>query len=326
MTAKFEPNRVVKGVPTGGQFDEKTKTEPDAPAIFNTDYERARFDLLRQHKYVPADRVTISSGTSSRTWWNQAATTGEFDGDGGFRRMSTAPDNVGSMRQRYKGKDFALTMPSVTSVRRMAGTLDKGEPFDIPVSVPNGDGTETMGHVRVRKNSDGTWDAQPLGNVAEKDQAALGAGVKSMLEARRVTGHLDNATKKEMLADFRETRRQNFAKRSVPVTSGWVDSVGFDEGERQVLMTTKSGLSYRYPFGKDIQRALIDSPAPGKFINETMKGSGEVRVDECMSCHRSYTNVGTHQCPAAKRKDGPTAGVRAAAAHLAKKHAPKAAS
>ena len=81
-------------------------------------------------------------------------------------------------------------------------------------------------------------------------------------------------------------------------------------------------MTYSYPFGKDIQRALIEAPAPGRFINKTLRGSGEVRVDECMSCHRTYASVGTHQCPAARNSAGPHASVKQAAGsiHNAVKH------
>lgn len=308
-------NRVQAGIPEGGQWSETAKARPPVPT-FGRNYEQSRYDMLRANKFVPADQVKLSGGTATK-WYQAAEATGEFNTEGGFERMSRSPKAIGSLRQTYRGQDFALTMPSVTSVRRMAAEVDpRGTPFDIPVSTPDGKGGQTIGWVRVSQDKGSGWNVQTLGDRTNSDSATVGAGVKSMLEARRITDHLDGKTKKDMIADFRETRRQSFAKRSHKLKSPWVDSVGFDEHEKEVLVTTTSGRSYRYPYGKDVLEAIRTTHKPGQYINKVLKGTGEVEVSECQQCHRTFTSVGTHQCPAGRRKDGPHMRTRHAATKL----------
>jgi hypothetical protein len=291
-------NRVPKGVPSGGEFAEGRRGETQLHTL-DQSYLDTTAKVLREQAFVPARRVIAKTG-SPPTWWNNATVVGEY---GGFARMDRSPKNIGSMRKTYKGKDFSLTMPSVTSVRRMGDQMNTDQPFDIPISTPRGDGTEELGWVRASRDKGGRWHVQALGDMKPEAREALSEGVRSMLEARRITGNLTDKDRSKLLADARERKKRHLRAGTAPVNSTWIDSLRYDHGNRAMVMTTDSGKTYAYQVPPKVYQQVATSYAPGKVINTHIKGkAAEAQVDQCHQCKRFYTTVGTHRCPAGKSR------------------------
>lgn len=300
-TTSKSQNRVPKGVPTGGEFAEGRRQETRLHTLDQA-YLDTTARVLREQSFVPARRVIAKTGTPP-AWWNNSTIVGEYDKHGGFARMDRAPKNIGSMRKTYKGKDFSLTMPSVTSVRRMAEQMNADQPFDIPISTPRGDGTEELGWARVSRSKGGRFHVRALGEMTPEAREALSEGVRSMLEARRITGNLANKDRKELLADARERKKAHLRKGTAPVRSQWIDSLRYDHGNRAMVMTTDSGKTYAYQVPPKTYQQVATSYQPGKVINTHIKGKvAEARVDQCHDCNRFYAAVGTHRCPAGKSR------------------------
>lgn len=307
-------NRVPAGVPAGGQFAEGRKPESDLPHL-DASYVDRTADILKKHQFVPARQVIAAPGNASH-WWNNHKVSAEYDVRGGFERMNRAPKSVGSMRKTYRGTDFSITMPSVTSVRRMADTLKTGQAFDVPISTPGPNGSQVHSWVRVARSKNGRWKARALGKMDEHTRAGLSESVNSMLEARRIEDNFAGRKRTELIEKARQRRLDSLREGTTPVRSSWIDSLRYDEGNKAMVMTTESGKSYAYDVSKDVFDNVSTAYSPGRIINREIKGQvAEARVEQCGQCNRFTADLGGHRCPAGRRAGGtPPASVRRDAA------------
>lgn len=316
-------NRVPAGVPTGGQWAEGRRAEASLPAL-NTSFLKERVATLMEHAFMGATMAMSKMGKARGNWsygstgaldskgetlWERTRSLGEYDSQGGIPRMSRRPKDVRSLLRNYQGKGMSVTMPSVTSVRRMAKEVGPGRAFDIPVSFPGPDGTTTDGWVRVMKNKGrGGWSTRALGAPDEKTHAYMSEAVNSMLEARRITGNLNTKDVKTLIheRDDRNVRRQQSSKAAKKVTSGWIHSVRYDHGSRQIVMTTKTGKSYSTHGSLFEYERLAQAKAPGRVFNE-MKKTHDIRQSiQCESCNQYFPVTSAHRCPAGTSAHGPS--------------------
>lgn len=293
-------NRVPAGVPEGGQFAEGRRAEAELPRLDRHYIDRTS-QILATHHFVPARQVIAAPGTAN-DWWNNHKVSAEYDARGGFERMDRSPKAISSVRKTYRGEDFELTMPSVTSVRRMADTLKTGEAFDVPISTPGPSGAQVHSWVRVARGKDGRWKTRALGEMDDTTRAGLSESVASMLEARRIEGNFTGRKRAELIDAARQRRLEALREGTPPVRSTWIDSLRYDEGNRAMIMTTDSGRSYAYDVSKDVFNTVSSSYSPGRIINREVKGKvAEARVEQCGQCNRFTADLGRHRCPAGRR-------------------------
>jgi hypothetical protein len=57
-----------------------------------------------------------------------------------------------------------------------------------------------------------------------------------------------------------------------PVSSSWVDSVGFDEDTQEIVILTDRGDEYRVPGSPETFLALVNAPSVGSYARILLRG------------------------------------------------------
>ena len=309
------PNRVPKGVPTGGQFAEGRRDEVMVD-IGSDDELRSviaerRSALLGKGWLQPAAvsaALDIHTSAHRAEWWDRNFVLAEYDNTHGdypqmpddYTPSMTAGRSIAGNRRThrmcYRGAGMAVRMPSVTSVRRFAKESGSTT-FDVPVSAVH-PGGEVTGWVRVTRGADGSFAVRGLG-FSQTDSAYVAESVQCLLEARRPSRALAE------VGDILERRRSRAAAlgaRVEPVRSGWVEKLGYDKATGTMVMTT-GARRYGYDIPIDTYREVASSRSPGRVFNRLVKNrSTRIEVNECPNCHRIHVATVEHRCPP---KEGP---------------------
>lgn len=328
MNASSGPiNRVPPGVPTGGQFAQKTSGEADLtlddpagdwrmPGVL-----AERRKLLADAGYVPAAALPASidptSTANRREWWDQSFALGEYgDARGDYAQMPddftpsmttgrSLEGNRRTHRMCYRGAGVALRMPSATSIKRYASQSPSAT-FDVPVSATHPGGTVT-GWVRVTRGDDGTWATRGLG-FSPADSAYVAEAAQAVLQARRPSRALAEVGD---LLDRRRQRATVMGTRMEVAHSTWIARLGYDKGSSTMMLGTSgtaTSAPHRYGFKvpAEVYQAVARSGAPGRVFNQVIKGRAtRVEVDECPSCHRFSTAGAGHRCPPRESRRNP---------------------
>jgi hypothetical protein len=87
-----------------------------------------------------------------------------------------------------------------------------------------------------------------------------------------------------------------------PVSSSWIDSVGYEDDSDTMVVTTKRGDTYGYDVGRSTFDTIVESSSPGRAYNELVKGrTDRKQVSRCQACARFTTAGAPHACAASHR-------------------------
>ncbi|WP_246295970.1 hypothetical protein [Arthrobacter wenxiniae] len=305
--------RQPKGIPVGGQYAAYAHAEPGnvLAAARHRQAMAERRELFRAQGFVPAATLrTLTSPTTTAhrdEWWNNNFVAAEY-GAGGKNYPQMPDDNTPSMhegqamsgkrrthRMNYGNNDIQLRMPSATAIRRFSG--DNGNPtFDVPVSVSLRGGAPVQGWVRVTKTGPHTWETTTLGGAGASNGPAseqVAEAVAAVLESRRVTTAL--AKVPDLLA-ARKAREAAKGAALTPVSSSWINEVGFDENTN--TMATRIGDKlYGHKVSKQFFEAMKTSERPGQVFNKLVRAHQRTAVTQCGTCFRFTSALVKHTCP-----------------------------
>ncbi|MBG0738882.1 hypothetical protein IV500_05530 [Paeniglutamicibacter antarcticus] len=302
--------RQPKGIPVGGQYAAYAHAEPGAVlAVARHRQAMAiRRDLLRTHGFVPAATMQAMNAPTTtehrEEWWNRNFVAAEYRAEGkSYPQMPD--DDTPSMhtgqamsgkrrthRMNYGNEDIQLRMPSATAIRRFSG--DNGNPtFDVPVSVALKGGAPVQGWVRVTKSGPHSWETTTLGGNGGPAGEQVAEAVAAVLESRRVTMAL--ARVPDLLA-ARKAREAAKGAELSPVSSSWIDEVGFDENTN--TMATRIGNKlYGHKVSKQFFEAVKVSERPGQVFNKLVRAHQRAAVVQCGKCLRFTSALVAHTCP-----------------------------
>jgi hypothetical protein len=305
--------RVTRGVPEGGQWSARSHAEADVdlsgvPKV--ADVASQRLAELAELGYVPAValRTDLSPQSAARRgdWWDDHFASAEYGHDrGGYRQMPDdfTPGRTGGQalsghrrthRMCYSGSGVSVRMPSATSVRRFSA--EQPGTFDVPVTAEIG-GASVQGWVRVTRTGD-RFHTSALGFGAGAEPHVAEA-VSAVLEARRPSMALREC------GDLLERRRARLEAAGTPlqpVSSSWIDSVGYEDDSDTMVVTTKRGDTYGYDVGRSTFDTIVESSSPGRAYNELVKGrTDRKQVSRCQACARFTTAGAPHACAASHR-------------------------
>lgn len=307
--------RQPKGIPVGGQYAAYAHAEPGAVlAVARHRQAMAqRRELFRANGFVPAatlQAVNAPTTTEHREeWWNRNFVAAEY-GTGGKSYPQMPDDNTPSMhtgqamsghrrthRMNYGNKDIQLRMPSATAIRRFSG--DNGNPtFDVPVSVSLKGGAPVQGWVRVTKTGPHSWETTTLGGKGDAGDQVSEA-VAAVLESRRVTMAL--AKVPDLLA-ARKAREAAKGAELSPVSSSWIDSIGYDENTN--TMATRIGDKlYGHKVSKQFFDAVKNTERPGAVYNKLVRAHQRTTVNQCGKCSRFTSALVSHTCPSGHKAE-----------------------
>lgn len=294
---------------SGGRYTEMLRPEPvvDLAGTFGAD----RIEQLKAAGYAaPVAYQPRAADTDG--WWVEHFAAAEYGTAGGT--IPKLPDDStpgmtggGSLsghrrthRVRYRGQGAEFQMPSATAIRRFAAAGNRV--FDVPVTVTRPDGVQVAGWVRVAGGGY-AWTSEALGFGEGSDNAAVAEGVAAILEARRPSLGLVEAGNL-LVRHRRSLSRVGVEGRTV--SSGWIRSVGYDQVNQVMVMSTDSGRAYGYKMHKSVFDAVAGASSTGKAYNALVKHRREgVSVEQCAGCGRFYVTV-PHVCPPgeADRREG----------------------
>ena len=328
MRSNFLPNRVPRGVPTGGQFAPTNHHEPtgveltDDASAREDDFEAFladRRERIRAGGYVapaamPRSAVDPRSSAYVREWWEAVHATAEYGHEAGaYPQMPDdyTPSRKGGQsltghrrthRVAYRGAGVVMRMPSATAIRRYAGELMKTDAFDqdagtvtfdVPVTATS-PGGEATGWVRVTHSLDGTWATRALSFPPEA-QGYIAEASQCVLQARRPTRALSET------GDLLERRRMRAAEIGTKldsVRSAWIRAAGYEPASGTMVVTTATH-EYGYKVPAAVFSRVRTSKQPGGVFNQLVRGRAQrVEVRQCEKCGRfTAADIVTHRCP-----------------------------
>ena len=329
MRSNFLPNRVPRGVPTGGQFATTNRPEAtgvelaeDAPPREDDVFEAFladRRERIRAGGFVAPDamaRAAVDPRSSAyvRQWWEAVHATAEYGHEAGsYPQMPDdyTPSRKGgnsltghrrTHRVAYKGAGVVMRMPSVTAIRRYAGELAKSDAFDpdtetvtfdVPVTAIS-PGGEVTGWVRVTHSLDGTWATRALSFPPEA-RAYVAEASQCVLEARRPTRALAETGD---LLDRRRLRAAEIGAKLDHVRSSWIRAAGYERASGTMVVTTATH-EYGYKVPAAVFSRVRTSKQPGGVFNQLVRGRAQrVEVRQCEKCGRfTAADIVTHRCP-----------------------------
>ncbi|WP_422758830.1 hypothetical protein [Paenarthrobacter sp. C1] len=323
--------RQPKGIPVGGQYAAYAHAEPGAVLAVARHRQAmaVRRELLRAQGFVPAATMQAMNAPTTtehrEEWWNRNFVAAEYRTEGkSYPQMPD--DNTPHMhsgqamsgkrrthRMNYGNKDIQLRMPSATAIRRFSG--DNGNPtFDVPVSVCLKGGAPVQGWVRVTKTGPHTWETTTLGGNGGPAGEQVAEAVAAVLESRRVTTALAR------VPDLLKARKEREAAKGAalsPVSSSWIDEVGFDENTN--TMATRIGDKlYGHKVSKQFFDAVKSSERPGQVFNKLVRAHQRTSVEQCGKCRNFFSSLVSHTCPSGHK---PESGIGLAHVERARKRA-----
>lgn len=303
-----------------GQFAGHVQAEADPDAVLSgtaplADPEalRDRLRILRSgQRYVPARALGAADLSDPEAFWAAEYETAEFaDPTVAFPKM---PDDFTPKRTEgrslqglrrthratYTGEQIDLLMPSVTSVRAYAETVNGA--FDIPVQATDKTGRQVTAWVRCSRTANGRWMTSGLGFEGD-DNAVVSEAVAAVLEARRPRQALK--TVGNLLAAHRD-RIAGGGIEVHPVHSSWIKGFGYSAEDGMTVMETlpsetKKGLTrlgklYGYRTSEVEYRAALNSHSPGAAFSQLIKGKPRMDLGQCSKCGNVYAVAHTHVC------------------------------
>ena len=308
-TAYLNTPRAPKGTSIGGEW--QAQGHDDSGVILNpgSDAWTQRLHTLQSAGYVSATPTPTSlppkSAAGVSAWWDQATVTAEYGhADGDIPQMpddntpSHGSGNALSGHRRthriaYTGGDLTIRMPSRASVDRFAAQ-NQHRTFDVPVSVDTPDGHRIQGWVRCTPGSAGEWDCHGLGLDGDSE-VHVAEGVAAVLEARHPRTAL--TTVGDLVAR-RKLRNEQHGFQAQPMTSSWIDSAGYNDETRTMVMAT-GGRVYGYKMERARFDRIANSYSPGRAFNALVKNrQRRVEVAQCGQCGRFTSDEVAHTCPA----------------------------
>lgn len=301
-------SRQPKGIPVGGQYT--THAHPESGitlhAAQNLQAMAERRELLKRSGFIPA--TTLQAATAPTTtehrseWWDRNLVAAEYRTGKAYPQMPddyTPAKTLGhamsghrrTHRMNYGNNDIQLRMPSATAIRRFS--KENGNPtFDVPISVSLKGGAARQGWVRVTQTGPHTWEATALGGGGDS-AAQVSEAVTAILESRRPSIAL---TAVPDLLEAHKARKAAQGTELAPVTSKFIDEVGYDEATG-TLATRIGAKLYGHRVPKDLFQKLKDADRPGAVFNQLIKPQPGAGVTQCGSCGRAHLTSVRHTCP-----------------------------
>lgn len=301
-------SRQPKGIPVGGQF--ATYAHPESGITLNAAQNlqamAERREMLKRSGFIPA--TTLQAATAPTTtehrseWWDRNLVAAEYRNGKAYPQMPddyTPAKTLGhamsghrrTHRMNYGNGDIQLRMPSATAIKRFS--RENGNPtFDVPISVSLKGGAARQGWVRVTMTGPHSWEATALGGSGEASDQ-ISEAVSAVLESRRPSAALSAVP--DLLAAHR-ARKAAQGTPLAPVTSGWIDSIGYDENSG-TLATRIGAKLYGHKVPKDLFLKLKDADRPGAVFNSLIKPRPGAGVSQCGTCGNAYIAGAAHTCP-----------------------------
>lgn len=325
-------SRQPKGIPVGGQFS--TYAHPESGITLhsaqNLQAMAERRELLKASGFIPATTLQAANApttTEHRSeWWDRNMVAAEYRTGKAYPQMPddfTPAKTLGhamsghrrTHRMNYGNGDIQLRMPSATAIKRFS--KENGSPtFDVPISVSLKGAAPVQGWVRVTQTGPNTWETTALGGGGDS-AAQISEAVTSVLESRRPSSALVG------VADLLEAHRARKAAQGTelaPLTSKFIDSVGYDEATG--TMATRIGAKL---YGHRVPKALFDkvkdSDRPGALFNQLIKPSIGAGVSQCGTCGRAHVVNVRHTCPKGHKTESGISPEYTAAARRRAEHA-----
>lgn len=329
MDTTYQP-RQPAGIPVGGQYATREHAEahigldtpvassqrpvfPPVPAVPTYGYfgNQERHEALMSRGYVPPTWLLAVDDPNSTeniaAWWEQKAIAAEHRDDQGTRIPQMPDDYTPSMtrgrsvegnrrthRMRYTGSGITLRMPSATAIKRYSRDEARGT-FDVPISIRNEtNGATLTGWVRVTRTGPNSWSTEGQGFGDGDANVKVSEAVSAVLEARRPTRGLAEA------GDLLERHRAKLAGRGTQMTgvdSSWVSALGYSETDQVMFTRTGTGQVYGHQVSRDIYKAVMAHPSPGRAFNKMVKGNPRAQVARCESCQMVHSTARRHTCP-----------------------------
>ena len=300
-----------------GRFDGHIRSEvDDAGAVLSAgaqplDNPEALADRLRvlrsTQRFVPARAFGQVQAADPEQFWNAGFETAEYaPPQVAYPKM---PDDFTpnrtegralsgqrrTHRARYQGNQVDLLMPSVTSVRAYANTINGA--FDIPVQATDKAGNQITAWVRCSRTPNGRWMTSGLG-FGGTDDAIVSEAVASVLEARRPRQAL------KTVGDLLASRRERVASAGIGMTevkSSWIGRFGFSEEDGMTVMETlptdkRPARLYGYRTGRAEYNAAVSAEKPGTVFNQMIRKHPRVELGACPNCAMVYALNHQHTC------------------------------
>lgn len=302
-------SRQPKGIPVGGQF--ATYAHPESGITLNAAQNlqamAERREMLKRSAFIPATTLQAANAPTTtehrEEWWDRNLVAAEYRSGKAYPQMPddyTPAKTLGhamsghrrTHRMNYGNGDIQLRMPSATAIKRFS--KENGNPtFDVPISVSLKGGAARQGWVRVTQTGPHTWEATALGGGGGESAAQISEAVSAVLESRRPTAALSAVP--DLLAAHR-ARKAAQGTSLAPVTSRFIDSIGYDENSG-TLATRIGAKLYGHRVPKDLFMKLKDADRPGAIFNTLIKPRPGAGVSQCGSCGNVYVAEARHTCP-----------------------------
>jgi len=300
----------------GGSAAPTVTLTPQQPAPLAT-LIASRKDALTHASFIAAQATASAgaTGEANRTdWWSRSFGNAEWRSGTGYPKMPDdfTPSGLGghaitgnrrTTRRWYRGRDVAVRMPSVTSIKRFSQESNGGT-FDLPVQIQF-QGDDMQGWVRVTQHGP-QWSVTGLG-MSKADDARISEAVRALLEHRTPTIALDTV---ENLRDrYRERIQQEGTATEAVDGSSFIYGTAFDK-KTGTLTLSMGGRHYAYPATEEVFEQVKASRSPGKIFNRLIKGRPRAAVlISCDDCHRVHAPTTVHRCPAKHSKPATPSGM-----------------
>ena len=262
----------------------------------------ARRAQIADWGFTPAvPQMKLTDAANPDQWWARTSSIAEV---GQYETMpQRSASGVRSRLKTYEGRETALRMPSVTSVRRFAA--EHGTTFDLPVEATTPHGPVT-GHVRVTSHGGGRYSVSAV-NMPKEHAEYVAESVHATLEARRPSRGL--AEVQGILA----RRRARIASQGAslkPVESSFIRGMGYNPHDGQLIMNI-GGRMYGYHLQEQehditgeilspdqVYDHLVHSTSLGRAYNAMVKKrSPRFEVEQHAACGNWHYAGEPHSCP-----------------------------
>lgn len=288
-----QPRR-PQGTPVGGQFDRKVGNHPEIN--LTETYIEGRSAAIVAGRYITPMALQFADPRGAvrrRQWWDLAEWTQEHNHHlGDYPSM---PEQLADGRRvnlrTYDNDHAAIRMPSASAVRTYAAGLADPKTFDLPIEYADADGRMIRISMRVTALAGGHFHVTaPNGSNETRVRAAEAA--RAVLEAQRPLRALRDIGD---LLQRHKDRVPNGVFKMAPVESSFIEAVGYEPVNGEMLVAMKAGKVYNYKVPDYVFDAVIASPSVGRAYTRYVKGAPRADVEMCRTC-RQWASVEGHVC------------------------------